>query len=305
MSFLNRVANGLGTLIGVLKDTTALVIAAVKSRYDAYRNRGGATQDVAREAAEKKKDRLREVNDEIMDLRNRRMSRGNLSDAERRRWESLREERDELIKDTNQSREVEAAEKIIESEDSIKKFEVDVDSTHVLQYNAFADALGKRCKCGRQMKLQWKRNLKVVKPKDFYWGCTGYYINACNHIEQLQPNDYGLMTDTTEPEFSLTTDEFEIILNDPGTQGIIVERIEDMKADLTKSHRGVKLSTCPVHGENMVLERKKNPTGLLDTFFLACPRRGKNNQGCQFVDKLKSGPQLAALLKSQSGRGLM
>ena len=310
MTFLNRVANGLGTLIGVLKDTTAQVIAAVKSSYDAYRNRGGATQDVAREAAEKKKDRLREVNDEIMDLRNRRMSRGNLSDAERRRWESLREERDELIKETSQSREVEAAEKIIESEDSIKKFEVDVESTHVLQYNAFADTLGKRCVCGRSMKLQWQRNLAVVKPKDFFWGCTGWYIQqgarkACAKTEPLSTDDYGLMMDTTQLEFSLTSEEFRIILTDPKIEAHISQRIDDLKSDLTKSNKGVDMVTCPVHGENMVMRSKDGASGLLDEYFLACPYWLPRDKGCPFMDKLKSGSQLAALLKSQTGRGIL
>jgi hypothetical protein len=55
----------------------------------------------------------------------------------------------------------------------------------------------------------------------------------------------------------------------------------------------------------MVLRRKQNPTGLLDAYFLACPHWKPNNQGCTFIEKLKSGSQLAALLKSETGRGVL
>jgi hypothetical protein len=312
MSFFSRIANGLGTLLGVLADSIEDVIVNVKKSYNAYRGRSTVSRQQAREETEVKKNHLREVNDEIMGLRNKRMSRGSLTEAEQRRWQSLKEQRDELLGNLNQAREVQAAEKIIESEDRIEKVDVDLETTHVLQYNAFADALGKRCrKCGRQMKLQWKRDLAVAEPQDFFWGCTGWYVQtgaqarACTHTERLQRNDYGLMTDTTEPEFSVTAEEFGIILTDPGTSSLIEERMADLRTDLSKSHRGVELSTCPVHGENMVLRHKDGAVGLMDAYFLACPHWLPKNQGCTFIDKLKSGSQLAALLKSQTGRGVL
>lgn len=312
MSFFSRIANGLGTLLGVLADTIEDVIVTVKKSYNAYRGRGGASQQQVREEVEVKKDHLREINDEIMGLRNKRMSRGSLTESEQRRWQALKEQRDELLGKLNQAREVQAAEKIIELEDRIGKVDVDLETTHVLQYNAFADALGKRCrKCGRQMKLQWKRDLAVAEPQDFFWGCTGWYVQpnantrACTNTERLERNDYGLMTDTSEPEFSVTADEFGIILTDPGTSKLIEERMADLRADLNKSHRGVELSTCPIHGENMVLKHKDNAVGLMDSYFLACPHWLPHNKGCTFIDKLKSGSQLAALLKSQTGRGVL
>ena len=312
MSFFSRIANGLGTLLGVLADSIEDVIVNVKKSYNAYRGRGGSSQQQVREEVEVKKNHLREVNDEIMGLRNKRMSRGSLTESEQRRWQALKEQRDELLGELNQAREVQAAEKIIESEDRIEKVELDLETTHVLQYNAFADALGKRCrKCGRQMKLQWKRDLAVAGPQDFFWGCAGWYVQsssqtrACTNTERLERNDYGLMTDTSEPEFSVTADEFGIILTDPGTSKVIGERMADLRADLNKSHSGVELSTCPIHGENMVLKHKDNAVGLMDSYFLACPHWLPQNKGCTFIDKLKSGSQLAALLKSQTGRGVL
>lgn len=205
------------------------------------------------------------------------MSRGGLSDPDRRRWHQLREERDELLGSLNQAKEVKAAEKIIESEAVLQKVEVDLETSHVLQYNAFADTLGKRCQCGRPMKLQWSRELNVAGPKDFYWGCTGWYVQtangkACTRKEPLQRSDFGLMTDTSAPEFSVTAEEFGVILEDPGTTRIITTRVNDLRSDLAGKRKGVELATCPVHGEHMVLRKKSNPTGLLDAYFLACPR---------------------------------
>jgi hypothetical protein len=239
------------------------------------------------------------------------MSRGELSDAERRRWEELRQERDELLRAANQSKEVKAAEKILNAEALIEKVEVDLDTSHVLQYNAFADVLGKKCsRCGRQMKLQWKRELGVASPQDFYWGCTGWYLSigsrrACDHTESLQRAEYGLMTDTSAPEFSMTADEFGEIVSNPGTAQIITARVNDLRSDLASRKKGVELATCPVHGEHMVLRKKSNPTGLLDAYFLACPHWQPKSQGCSFIEKLKSGSQLAALLKSETGRGVL
>jgi hypothetical protein len=311
MGFFSSLFNGLGTILGVLADTVSSVVSTIFDGYDNYRRRGGAVQEAAVEEAQQKKDRLRDVNDEIIALRNRHMSRGSLSDQERRRWNELREERDELLGKVNEAKEVKAAEKILDSEAQIEKVEIDLDTSHVLQYNAFADTLGKKCRmCGRQMKLQWQRDVAVAGPSDFYWGCTGWYVkqsqkSACTHTERLQRNDYGLMTDTSAPEFTLTAEEFGDILTNTGTQQIITARVQDLQSDLSKQGKGVELVTCPVHGEHMVLRRKSNPAGLLDMYFLACPRWKPNNQGCSFIEKLKSGSQLAALLKSETGQGIL
>jgi hypothetical protein len=310
MSFFKWLTNGIGTVIGVVKDVVTTVVDTVRSVYDAFVSNGGAVKEEAERESHQKKDRLREVNDEIMYLRNRSMSRGTLSEQERIRWQNLREERDELLGVLQQAKEVKAAEKILDSESVLEKIEVDLETTHVLQYNAFADTLGKKCKCGRPMKLQWRRDLSVAGPNDFYWGCTGWYApmrqgNACNRTEPLQRTDYGLITDTSAPEFSVTAEEFGIILEDPGTSKIITTRVNDLRSDLASRKQGVELATCPVHGQNMVLRKKSNPTGLLDMYFLACPYWQSNNQGCTFIDKLKSGSQLAALLKAETGRGIL
>lgn len=311
MSFFSWLANGLGTLMGVVADVVSTVVDTVRSAYNAFADKGGAVKEAAVDESRRKRERLREVNDEVMHLRNRAQSRGSLSDQERRRWHDLSEERAELMGKLGEAQEVKAAEKILENEALIEKADVDLHTTHVLQYNAFADTLGKKCPmCTRQMKLQWRRDLAVPTPKDFYWGCTGWYvlkgeIRACKHTEALKRSDYRLMTDASAPEFSLNADEFGHIVSDSGTAEIITTRVDDLRSDLSKRKQGVELVTCPVHGEHMVLRKKSQPMGLLDTYFLACPHWQPSGQGCSFIEKLKSGSQLAALLKSETGRGIL
>jgi hypothetical protein len=55
----------------------------------------------------------------------------------------------------------------------------------------------------------------------------------------------------------------------------------------------------------MVLKKKNKPVGLLDAYYLACPHFKPDDAGCTFFEKLKSGSQLAALLKSETGRGIL
>ncbi|WP_407278220.1 hypothetical protein U5817_17295 [Aromatoleum evansii] len=313
MSFLQRIANGLGTLLGVLVEATVTVIQGIKQGFEDYQRRTGLSSSDVRTQAQRDRERLRVVNEEIIYLRNRHRSSGGLSERERRRWHDLKEERDALNQELGRAKEVQAAEKIIDNESVIEKVEIDLNTTHVLQYNAFADSLNKRCRvCGRPMKLQWRRDLAIAGPRDFFWGCTGWYLpgtndgHACKFQEKLARNDFGLMTDISEPEFELSAEEFGIIVDDPGTSSIIAERVSDLQSDLKKKKHGVELVTCPVHGENMVLRNKSGASGLLDSYFLACPHwRPHDDNSCPFMEKLKSGAQLAALLKSQTGRGVL
>lgn len=311
MGFLSFIANGLGTLLRVGAAIVKEVVDSVATVLDGFVKQGGPTGAVAVEQARQTQDRLRELNDEIMSLRNRLMSGGTVSDAERARLQALREERDALLGEASQLKEVKAAEKVVEARDEIERVEIDLNTSHVLQFNAFADILGKKCpKCGRQMKLQWQQSVTVPKPSDFYWGCTGWYfkqrgLRVCSHTEQLQRADYALMTDTSAPEFELEAEEFGELITNPGTEQIIVTRVDDLRSDLNRRKQGVELATCPVHGEHMILKKKNNPVGLLDAYYLACPHWRPNDAGCPFTEKLKSGSQLAALLKSETGRGVL
>ena len=64
MSFFDRLANGLGTLLGVLVDTTVQVISRIKRGYEAYKRHGSATGADVVDEITRKKDRLRSINDQ-------------------------------------------------------------------------------------------------------------------------------------------------------------------------------------------------------------------------------------------------
>jgi hypothetical protein len=228
------------------------------------------------------------------------------------KWRDLMDEREELLSRNRQAKEIQTAESIIANEPVIEKVEIDLNTTHVLQFNAFADSVNKTCRvCGRPMKLQWRRGLLVAEPQDFFWGCTGWYFKneqgfrLCKHEERFTRNDLGLVTKLSEPEFELSAQDLGVFIEDPGCSAIILERVADLNSDLARRKAGVELATCPVHGEHMVLRMKARPNGLLDTFFLACPHWKPNDEGCPYMEKLKSGAQLSALLKSETGRGIL
>ena len=113
------------------------------------------------------------------------------------------------------------------------------------------------------------------------------------------------MTDTSAPEFSLTADEFTIIIQDEDTSKLITERMDDLQSDLKSRSEGINIVCCPIHAEPMVLQKKKNGVGLLDQYYLRCKHWKPDNKGCTYIEKLKSGSQLAALLKNKTGSGLL
>lgn len=108
------------------------------------------------------------------------------------------------------------------------------------------------------------------------------------------------------PEFQTSNEDFSTILGIPDIQQTIIERVDDLASDLGARKTGVEVASCPVHGEALVLKKKtRGATGLLDMYHLRCPYWLPNDQGCPFIEKLKSASQLAVLLKSETGAGIL
>lgn len=84
MSWFRRIATGLGTVIGVMVETAAVVIDEVKRGYESYKARGGATGSTAKAERARRSDTLKDINEELADIR-RRAREGRAGDAERRR----------------------------------------------------------------------------------------------------------------------------------------------------------------------------------------------------------------------------
>ena len=91
----------------------------------------------------------------------------------------------------------------------------------------------------------------------------------------------------------------------PEPQKIIVERIEDLRSDKNNKSEGAELYRCPTHGEKLILRKKNQATGLLDQYFLGCPKWKPNDLGCGYIVKLKSPMQLTTLLKQETGSGIL
>ena len=311
MSWFNRIATGLGTVIGVMVETARTVIDEVKSGYENYKKRGGVTRGAAKAERARRSDTLKDINAELADIR-RRAREGRAGDAERRRWNELREQRAETMREQDQAKEVGAAERIIDGAEGINKVVIDDGNIHIITANAFADVVNKTCGvCGRKMKLQWRRDIDSPSSSDLFWGCTGWYFQnggkrRCTNTQKLDANDRALMVDTTMPEFQTTEEDFSAILGIPDIQKTVIERVDDLASDLGTKNAGVEVATCPVHGEALVLKKKASGAkGLLDMYHLRCPYWLPNDEGCPFIEKLKSGSQLAVLLKSETGTGIL
>lgn len=308
MSFFGMLFSGLGSIISAAVDIVSEVVSTVTSIFSSRK----IEPKTVYQERDKKQDQIHDLNEEILRLRERYLDIGYLNDAEKRRLRTLNERRQELKSGIDEQRQVLAADTFVQNEALINKVEIDLETTHVLQWNAFADTLGKTCpNCERVMKLQWRRDLDQVRPDDFYWGCTGWYfidnkdLRICNYTEPLTKQDYSLLTDTSAPEFSLTSDEFTTIIQHEDTSKLITERMDDLQSDLHSRSEGIDIVCCPIHAEPMVLQKKKNGVGLLDQYYLRCKHWKPHNKGCTYIEKLKSGSQLAALLKNKTGSGLL
>ncbi len=307
MGFFDMLFSGIGSLFSVAVNVVSEVVSTVKTYFSAKEI---ITKTVYDER-NKKQEKIHELNQEIQFLRRKLNENGRITEQQRKRLYELDEERNFLKQSIKNDSQIIAADKFQQNEENIHKVEIDLETTHVLQWNAFADTMAKTCpKCQRLMKLQWARNLVHVNPQDFYWGCTGWYfhnqqIRLCEYRENLSRQDLALMTDTSAPEFSLSAQDFNIILQDHSTSESIIERMDDLQSDLRNKKQGVNIVCCPMHAEPMLLQKKKNGIGLLDQYYLRCPHWAPNDQGCPYTEKLKSGSQLAALLKHQTGTGIL
>lgn len=311
MNMIGAAWTGLSTLLGIVNDTVDEVISGIRSWFSSTKEE--KTPEKRREERrDALKSRLSEINDEILSLRNRSTIAGSMDEATKKRLRELGEYRKEILEELGEAKSEDAVRSMMDAAESMDIVDVEESSAHLIQYNAFADILGKRCgKCGMPMKLQWPRNDPGVNPARYFWGCTGWYFTTprgdrrCSNTEKFSFADRKLMTDMDRPEFTLTHDEFTDVMCDDGVQEIVEERMEDLRSDLNARRNGLKLATCPVHGEELVLRRKREGLGLLDNYFLGCRHWRPDGHGCNFVDKLKSPAQFAALLKSQTGHGIL
>lgn len=249
---------------------------------------------------------LEEVNERIMRLRKSYYARG-LSESEKRENEHLRGQRTELGRELDALDQVQTAEHIVAEEDKYESVHIDGNLTHILQFHLGQFTFNKTCPhCHRPMILQCKRDMAIAATRDFFWGCIGYYDSgrSCAHSQPLGTGDLDLFVNTKYPEFELgATDLADIVLKQHP------DRVRTATRDVIANSRGMKRGVdgyrCPIHKELLILREKKSPEGLLDQFFLGCPRFDADQRGCNYKVKIKSPAQFSAIFGATGEGGLI
>lgn len=254
---------------------------------------------------------LQEVNERVQNLRKRLNGRRDLTSAERREWDRLKQQREALI---GQLREIALGvntKEMVEQEKSYAGVEITDETSHILQYHVGQSTFNKTCECGRPMVLQWKRDLVTAGLKDFFWACSGWYIvdmgrRVCTRIKPLRGDELSLFANLRRPEFDLESKQLTEIVLTPSRSARVRSALDSIRDDHRKRRIGIKTYRCPFHGESLVLKRKHSSSnGFFDEYFLGCPRWLPNKRGCGFLVKLKSAAQVSSVLDIEYRKGLI
>lgn len=295
MGFFNELLTGLvkvgGTLIGVASHYVLKFKEKVKETvYTLQSQITGVKEEIKQ---------TKSVNDEIIDLEKKRQRDGGLNSNDSHRLNELYSERSLLREAVEAKKEADLAKDIAENESSFDSLLVDDVNLHILQFHVGQNVLGKKCaRCNKPMTLQWQREHVVKYISQFYWGCTGFYDSSCRATQSITQNEFNLITKVDRAEFSISNEILTRIVESPVAKNTIRKRISEIKNMENEAY------LCPMHGEPMILREKKNPNGgLMDQYFLACPRY--YDAGCKQIMKIKSAGQLAAILETKTGTGIL
>ena len=256
---------------------------------------------------------LHDTNERIQRLRERFRQRGSLSPADQAENRHLKDRRQHLMAELEALEKVDLAEEIVEEEESIEALDITEAQFHLLQYQVGQGSRNKNCAvCGRKMVLQWENKLLVVTKRDqFFWGCTGFYVQgreintqSCTHTESLSAEDFSVLLNTNRSEFECTSDQLAQVTFQQNPERIR-DAIRSIRSKLAKKKQGLNRYRCPVHGERMILREKENFIGLHDQFYLRCPRHAADNFGCNYFVKLKSAAQISAALEAAGENGVI
>lgn len=294
---VNVVMYAAGTIVGIALAGTAEFLQVTCEKYGEYRAKNRATNLQLANRPVHSQTRL--LNDEIGELEQKKRRDRGLNRADHQRLIGLYEQRDGLKSEIRQNNELILAERMVEGKGVYDNLRITDINTHVLQFHVGQTVFGKRCRqCGKPMVLQWKQGMATVTMSDFFWGCIGFYEGE-RHMEPFRQADMQLFTRVDRPEFEVSTQQLNTILQLPAPKQHVIKRLSGAKQQETEVY------LCPIHNEPMVLREKKDAHGLLDQFFFGCPRWSPKEGGCSQIVKLKSPGQLASALEAYYGRGIM
>lgn len=255
---------------------------------------------------------LQEINERIAALRKKYQSGGSPSQWDLDLSKHLKQRRREINEQIDGLNQVDHAQEMVEDEKDYKPVAITDDNAHILQYHVGQNTYNKACpKCGRAMVLQWDRKTKTPGLKDFFWGCSGWYFErngeqVCKGRLDLAQEDLSLFANVNRPEFELKSTDLTRDTLDPNRAQRIRGALDSVRDEHRKRKLGIATYRCPLHGESLVLRRKKNAgVDLFDEYFLGCPRWLHDNSGCNFLIKLKSAAQISSVLNSEIQKGVL
>jgi hypothetical protein len=159
--------------------------------------------------------------------------------------------------------------------------------------------------------LQWDRRKETAGLQDFFWGCSGYYIEfrgkrACTYTERLTVADLNLFTNLSRPEFAIDSATLTRETINPTKARRIRQALDSIRGQHNSKSLGIATYRCPIHGESLRLKRKNHSSNhLFDEYFLGCPRWLPDNAGCNFLIKLKSAAQISSVMDKAQGMGVL
>lgn len=288
----------------IIQNAKDLVNGVVSGYSDGMREK----PKTAREHAERE---LQEVNAEVMRLRKQYTDRGGLNDQQKRRLADLRQRREALNTELSAIDQILTAKEIVAEEKNYRPVVITDANAQVLQYHVGQSTHNKICVCGRPMVLQWDRQKSTVGLHDFFWGCSGFYVElngrrTCERKQQLTFDDLNLFANMNRPEFETDSATLTQEAINPVKARRIRQALDSIRGKHKDKRLGIAVYRCPIHGESLRLQRKNQPAGhLLDEYFLGCPRWLPDNAGCGFLVKLKSAAQISSVLDTEQRVGVL
>jgi hypothetical protein len=294
---VNVVMYAAGTITGIALAGTVEFVQVACEKFGEYRTKNRTTNlALANKPVHSK---TRELNDSISELERKKARDRSLNRNDHQRLIGLYEQRDRLKQEVWHNNELVMTERMVDGKGVYDNLHITDVNTHVLQFHVGQTVFGKRCRqCGRPMILQWKQGMATVTMSDFFWGCIGFY-EGVRHNEPFHQTDMNLFTRIDRPEFEVSTNQLNTILQLPAPRQHVAKRLSEAR------QQEAEVYLCPIHNEPMVLREKKDAQGLLDQFFFGCPRWTHKDGGCNQIVKLKSPGQLASALEAYYGRGIM
>lgn len=259
-----------------------------------------AMDPLARRRVEKERQRYEErqtdIDDEKREILDQAKRDGRWSPSAIDRYEDLNRKSEEIARKLGPRKSIEA------SPDDYDVVVVDPEHMHRLEWYV-GQATDKRCRrCGLPMILQFPRDQVRDQRHTYFWGCTGWYMNAadprrCTHTQGVSTADLGTLLRCDNEALAMDRAEMCKRAFDRTVSRKIGRDMLALQDQAFPAYR------CPIHDIGMVLRKKLRPKEPLDVWYLKCPSPIPDNDGhgCSQTRKLKTVAQVLAVRHIRTG----